>query len=358
MSDKPWTMEEQTLGKHLVLRNYLNGWFPILGSTESRLLFIDGFAGPGTYDDGEPGSPLVALDCIREHKAQGRLQGVEVTCLFIESDEAYMNLLETTLSEIPDVPDTSVTPKNGKFDETMAEILDSVDQQNKRLAPAFVMIDPFGAKGSPMELIGRVLQNPKSECLISFMYEPIRRFHQRPVFEQPLNELFGSQEWQRCFDLTEESERKQFLHDLFNEQLKKHGAKYVISCELWRGNRHIYTLYFATGHRKGCDLMKQSIWKVDPTGAFEIHGYAAGQRMLFGADTSSLKRQLKEHFQDEWVSIEQVEEFVMGDKTLYHTGHLRRDTLQPLEREKKLDVVRPSGVRGFPSGKGIRVRFK
>ena len=39
------------------------------------------------------------------------------------------------------------------------------------------MIDPFGPKGSPMNLIGRVLENDKSECLISFMYEPIRWFH-------------------------------------------------------------------------------------------------------------------------------------------------------------------------------------
>ena len=59
-----WPHDEQTRGKHLVLRSYLDGWFPVLGSWNKRLLFIDGFAGPGEYDQGEPGSPVIGLDCI------------------------------------------------------------------------------------------------------------------------------------------------------------------------------------------------------------------------------------------------------------------------------------------------------
>ena len=54
MNTPLWTKDQQTQGKHLILRNYLNGWFPILGSSNGRLLFIDGFAGPGEYDNGEP----------------------------------------------------------------------------------------------------------------------------------------------------------------------------------------------------------------------------------------------------------------------------------------------------------------
>ena len=60
MAQTLWPLEPQTLGKHLVLRNYLNGWFPILGRWNDRLLFVDGFAGPGEYDGGEKGSPCCA----------------------------------------------------------------------------------------------------------------------------------------------------------------------------------------------------------------------------------------------------------------------------------------------------------
>ena len=74
MPDTVWALDEQTEGKHLLLRAYLDGWFAILGSFSGRLLFVDGFAGPGEYADGEMGSPLVAIESVRQHKNQGRLR--------------------------------------------------------------------------------------------------------------------------------------------------------------------------------------------------------------------------------------------------------------------------------------------
>ena len=226
-SETLWGREEQTIGKHLVLQHYLDGWFPILGRWNSRLLFIDGFAGPGEYADGEPGSPLIALDCIRQHKEAGTLRNVEIVCLFIESHIERASHLQNILKNMRPPPGVSCNVLQGTFDEQMIELLDFIDKQNAALAPAFIMIDPFGVKGSPMDLIDRILQNDKSECMISFMYEPIRRFHQQPEFVQPLDELFGTTDWQKCSDM-EEADRKTYLHDLFKQQLKGHGAKQVV----------------------------------------------------------------------------------------------------------------------------------
>lgn len=352
-----WPRDEQTEGKHVVLRSYLDGWFPILSRWNGRLLFIDGFAGPGEYLGGERGSPLVALDCVRRHKQAGRLKGVEVVCLFIESDGARAQHLRGLLAREPAISDTEVRVLPGHFDESMTDILNHIEEQNAALAPAFVMIDPFGPKGSPMNLIGRVLENDKSERLISFMYEPIRRFHGQPAYGPSLDGLFGTPDWRDCLAINHETERKQFLHRLFAAQLKRHGARYVIPMELWKGNRHVYTLYFATGSPKGCDLMKKSIWKVDPSGGFSFHGYAAGQTMLFGTDTEPLANQLKERFAHDWVPVERLDDFVMSDETPYHSGLLRQNTLRRLEAEGRLDVQRPRGGRGFTANRGVLVRF-
>jgi len=232
-----WHLDEQTEGKHLVLRNYLDGWFPILSRWNKRLLFIDGFAGPGEYIGGEKGSPLVALDCIQRHKEEGRLSNVEVVCLFIEADSNRARHLSDLLDEQPVMRNTSVKVLHGTFDDHMTGLLDQIDEQNATLEPAFVMIDPFGPRGSPMELIGRVLENAKSECLISFMYEPIRRFHEQQEYEPSLDELFGTHDWRNCLQIEQEEDRKQFLHGLFGEQLKRSGAKLVVPFELWKGNR-------------------------------------------------------------------------------------------------------------------------
>ena len=55
-----WALENHTRGKHLVLKNYLDAWLPIMRKHNGRVLFIDAFAGPGEYAEGEPGSPVIA----------------------------------------------------------------------------------------------------------------------------------------------------------------------------------------------------------------------------------------------------------------------------------------------------------
>ena len=313
-----WPKGEQTVGKHLVLKSYLDGWFPILARWNGRLVFIDGFAGPGEYADGERGSPLIALDCVKQHKQSGRLRGVQVVFLFIESDEARADHLTDRLQQETRHPDVTFHVLRGRFNDHMQELLDHLDEQRRSLAPAFVMIDPFGIKGSRMHLIDRILQNDKSECMISFMYEHIRRFHQQPEFGEPLDELYGTADWRRCFEM-EEAERKRFLHDLFKAQLKAHGAEQVIFFELCRGNRHVNTIYFASGSPKGCNLMKQAIWKAAPSGDYRIRGYAGAQRLLFEPSTEPLAAQLLERFGHALVRVEDVEAFVMGDRPFFHS---------------------------------------
>lgn len=357
MNDILWRVQHQTVGKHLVLEHYLSGWLPILGSSNAKLLVIDGFAGPGQYEHGERGSPLIAWDCVRRHKRAGRLRNTEVHCLFIESKKKNASHLEGLLERQRRESGMTYKVMHGHFRDQMTKFLDHVEQQDGKLVPAFVMIDPFGVKGIPIELIERILRHKKSECMISFMYEAISRFHQEPEFRQHLNELFGTTDWRECLSMEESDSKKRFLHDLFSTQLKSHGAVHVVPFELRKGNRHVYTLFFTSGSTKGCNLMKESMWKIDPSGGYAYRGYAGQMSIPLELNTDLLAKPLKEEFGDSLTPVERIEEFVMGDKTTFHKGHLRQKTLQPLERDGEITVVRPNGVRGFQSGKGIKVRF-
>ena len=42
-----WPLEPHTLGKHIVLRHYLDAWLPIMLRSNQHILYIDAFAGPG-----------------------------------------------------------------------------------------------------------------------------------------------------------------------------------------------------------------------------------------------------------------------------------------------------------------------
>lgn len=358
---KLWPMDEHTEGKHLILKEYLNGWLPILGSRNPRIVFIDGFAGPGEYQNGQIGSPIVAIDCVEQHKRSGGVGGTEVVSIFIEERQDRADHLRELLATRPSVAGITTSVLHGKFEDHMAEMLDYIREQNRKMAPAFVMIDPFGVKGNPMSLVERVLSNPKSECFISFMYEPVRRWINSPEFEPHLTALFGSDEWKECLTIDDAEDKSRFLHSLYKSCLKRHGAKFVIHFGLWKGNRHIYSIFFASGHEKGCNLMKEAIWKIVQNGSFDFRGHSQSQMVLFkpDVDTSALANQLREKFGNKSTRIEEIDSFVKSDETIFHIGHLRKKTLQPLEKAEKIIVHRPPGVRKpyFPSGRGITIEF-
>ncbi|MFX1535706.1 MAG: three-Cys-motif partner protein TcmP [Promethearchaeota archaeon] len=48
-----WPIESHTEAKHAILKKYLNAWLPIITRWNGRVIYIDGFAGPGEYTNGE-----------------------------------------------------------------------------------------------------------------------------------------------------------------------------------------------------------------------------------------------------------------------------------------------------------------
>src|SRR3990167_9714999 len=146
-----WKLEPPTQGKHLVLRSYLDAWMPILGTWSGRILFIDAFAGPGEYAGGEDGSPVIALKALIEHQST---ISAEIIFLFIEQDKKRAEYLDGIVKNLrPRLPSNAkVQVINGTFDETMTGVLEQIEDQKKHLAPCFIMIDPFGISGTPMNV--------------------------------------------------------------------------------------------------------------------------------------------------------------------------------------------------------------
>ena len=355
-----WDLDPHTLGKHKVLERYMQAWLPIMTSWNGRVLFIDAFAGPGEYSGGEPGSPVIALRALIDHRARDQIRS-EVNYLFIENDRNRSEHLEDVLGELkhelPPRCKYRIIPS--KFDETLTEVLNDIEEQRARLAPAFVMIDPFGVSETPMRTVARILDNPKSEVYISFMYEWINRFKGHPHFESPLDDLFGCRDWRNGLDIADSDRTKDFFCNLYKSQLKKNGAKYVVHIDMYEGNRHVYTIFFGTNHLDGCDKMKQAIWKVDPFGGFRFRGRQVGQLTLGEdvVDFSPLEKDLQNRFRSQgWQSIENVTDFVKSDATAFHSGHLKTKTLKPMEADGKIEVKLGTRKRSgtYPGGTVLR----
>ena len=353
-----WELEPHTLGKHLVLRAYLDAWFPILSSWQRRILLIDGFAGPGEYKGGEEGSPLIALRALVDHTA--RIEA-EVIFFFIEIDPRRAQHLEAIIQEWKATLPSNAIPHviTGRFDETMEGVLSSLDEQHKRIAPAFVMIDPFGVSGTPMSVVRRIMGNPQCEVYFSLMYEPMNRFRNTPEFEKHLDELFGCPDWRAIVEIEDSEQRRKGLYDLYERQLRAAGANHVVHFDIYSGSRLIYSIFFATRNDVGCDRMKAAIWKIAPEGTYEFRGTHGGQLALsLEPSFEPLRMQLLDQFGDgRWYPIEAIQKFMRSDKTDYYSGQLKTNTLSPMEADGLLEVDPSSRKRAFTYPDGSRLRF-
>ena len=287
-----------------------------------------------------------------------------MTFYFIESSkERYEHLQAVLESRYKSLPvNININTINGVFDKEIPSVLQAIEQQNKRAAPCFAMIDPFGVSHTPMSVMKLLLNNPKTELYISLMYQFINRFKKSSEFEPHLNELYGCNDWKAGRDISEPSKRRDLLYNIYKQQLKVFGANQVVTFDLYRGNVLVYSIFFATKHLKGSDKMKQAIWKIAPDGELKFRGTHSEELILdVNANFELLQRMIINKFRDkETVSIEAIQQFVASDDCDFHTGHTKTKALKEIEKSGKLTVVNDRRKRKntYPDGTIIRFIYR
>ncbi len=370
-----WEREPHTRAKHLVLRSYVDAWFPVMAYAEldarrrhvkigkPRLLMVDGFAGPGRYLGGEAGSPLIMLDALRSHKAFDQFREIDFIFLFIEYDTRRVGHLEREIAALGQLPpNVHVHIEPGAFESVFGQVIDRISP-GRVLVPTFAFIDPFGYSHSPMSLTGRLLGFPRSEALVFLPLSYVARFVGRSGQDAAMMALFGTERWHEAISL-QGLARRQFLLGLFEEQLRaQSNIQYVRSFQLRTQDGNDYRLVFATGNKKGLALIKTAMWRVDPVGGTSyVATTASGQEVLFtpeaSVDTGPLLRELRRRFGTQPFTIGEAEDFTLFDTPFRHDGHLKRLTLAPAERAGQLAPVDPKPgrkPRSYPAG--TRMRF-
>ena len=369
-----WTIEPHTQIKHLILRRYLDAWLPIMARYNDRILFVDGFAGPGRYSGGEPGSPVIALEALLDHPHFTKSPVLhEVVFKFIECEADRAAALRDeirSLKERRPIPKwVNVDVLEGEFAPLITKELDRLEKEGKRLAPTFAFIDPFGFKGVPLAVIARLMGNPHCECLITFMYEAIGRFIEHPELgiRKLFDQLFATEDVAALVRDPNPTTRRNRIVDLYREQLLKQASlRYIRTFEMIdRGNHTEYFLYFGTSNLQGLSKMKQAMWKADPGGGRVFSDLTvADQMVLFASnpDLEPLRRILRDRFRGQgWIEIDRIEEVVLVDTPYSEAIHLKRRTLAPMERARPqiIQVKRLPGSRNRPGDypAGTKIKF-
>lgn len=355
-----WEIDPHTRAKHRILERYLQAWLPIMSSRNDRLVLVDGFAGPGVYKGGEPGSPIIAMKAFLDHEYKHRITAQLVYLFIEENDERVARLNEEIAKlELPKQVTVHVVP--GAYEDTFAAMLDDLQERGASLAPTFAFIDPFGYSQAPLQLSGRFLQFQRCEVLLYAPLRWINRFIGRAGQEEALRSFFGTDRWKEAIPLTG-AERIRFLHDLLYEQLKSEiGLLYVRSFEILAGGSRGYHLFFGTNNKeRGLRRMKEAMWSIDPVAGQQFRDSTSfGHEPLFQPqpDLDPLRRELREHFGTRPFSIEEALDFTLVD-TPYLPQHVKVPILKPLEDAGDLQIVAAKSnrkKRTYPDG--TRLRF-
>jgi three-Cys-motif partner protein len=353
-----WPLDPHSKVKHVILRRHLDAWLPIMTRSFPKLLYVDGFAGPGIYETGEPGSPVIALRAAIFNKAlKAKPPDCELGFLFIEERADRASRLK---DEVKKVTAAEPLPRwvkyyvaEGEFEAVMTSRFDHWSLRGRR--PMFVFIDPFGYSGLPMLLIKRIACVPHSECLITFTYKSINRWaiHGDPQREEHLDALFGTPNW-RVYRGDEAG-----MVDLYRRQLLAEGG-FRYNCTFKMKDRlgvTEYFLAFGTNEPKGLTVMKAAMWKADPRMGRVFSDADDPDQLFLDLPLDPLRDLLQREFRSRgWVNLQTVIEFVRH--TPYsEEKHLYRDTLTPMENDNVLEVDRPQGSRKGTFKGAHRLRF-
>ncbi len=180
--EPPPHIEAHSKAKLTVLRSYLRAYFDRLNVNpqreEFKLDLIDGFAGGGTFLDGDSvlsGTPLVMLEetaAAKDRLNETRVKRLQIDCrfYFVDKEKTHTDHLRKALQEHGhNVDDERIVVRNGLFEEELESILKAIHQRQPRSGRAIFLLDQTGFSQVELALVSRIFDElPAAEVILTF----------------------------------------------------------------------------------------------------------------------------------------------------------------------------------------------
>ncbi len=321
--DKHWEQfPSHTRLKHAILRAYLGAWARILlnGGRHKTIWFVDGFAGRGRDDKGNPGSPLIACSIADDINAEGL--GGAIRIVAVEEKEVNFFALRDNVTECACKPMLFHNTINATYREILSMIGDS---------PALFFLDPWGVDGLSADMIAAMLDGDRREVLLLFSEEgahrlasaaaarakestsfqpslfdkeilPAKRSAPRKDYREAdeaiLEDVFAGL-WglvQQTAEWNPGSERESYLESYMAIQ-QQLGAKYVLPMSIVdEDDHHHYSLVHASKSGKAIVAMKDALNSAMNKRAEEIGPRLSDEFHFASPGLNRVCDQIAEHF--------------------------------------------------------------
>ena len=367
--DTIWAAKPHTIAKIKLLSAYLYPWFTILGTTRRHqtIVYVDGFCGPGEYENYPIGSPIAAMEAARRARADAGTAWIAGGVHFVCIDEHPKRIEHLRKKVIKDVfldpAHVSVSYYAKRFDTGIEETRAQFPAAFEGKDPLFVFIDPFGATGVPFEKVARLLSSESSEVLINLDADGIARIMQAGSAansDEVLRDIFGET---APLDIDPHQnfsgKCRQILHH-YKKKLRQY-ADYVFSFEMRGAADSLnYYLVFASNHPLGLKKRKEAMQQIDNSREYAFRDADERQARLFRFDHPG---EWIEKMFGQWKGLRvkwgQVERDVLNETPFVSASRL----LKPMEENGYIaEVETVPGVkrrRGtFPEQSVVAVRFE
>lgn len=362
--------QDQSEVKARIVSKYFAAWanviLPSVIKHNSRLAYVDLYAGPGRYKDGSASTPLMVLQkAISDPKLSKYL-----VALFNDMDSQNTSSLQAEIDKLPGIekltyrPTVSCNAVNEDAEKYFSET---------RLVPSFTFIDPWGYKGLSLKIVNGVIKDWGCDCVFFFNYNRINAGISNDAVEEHMTALFGPERARKLRERVAGASptmRESMILEEMTQAIKEMGGKHVLPFRFKNpSGRPTHHLIFVSKSFRGYSIMKEIMTKESSTEdqgvpSFTYSPADASMPLLFSLQQplSALRASLLETFAGQELTTEQIYEQHSVDRPFIMKNY--KDVLRQMEEDGVIQVRslktgrRPKGsfanhllVR-FPKGGG------
>lgn len=248
-------------------KNYLIKYLMILLSDPytDEINIYDVFCGIGIYEDGNHGSPIIAIKIIKDLLQKFPQKNVN---LFINDIDKYK--VDFVSKHIDDNYKNICKLNSYNLDATeMLKIVNQSIYKSKKETKNLVFIDPYGYKEIYKNDILKIMDSNKSEIIIFLPIAQMYRFSNAALTDEENNSYRHLRRFIKdFFDVThpihDENLDNQFQYiEYIKEAFSFDDKYYSASYRIQRDNKNYYSLFFITSHLYGLDRIIETKWKLD-----------------------------------------------------------------------------------------------
>jgi len=355
--------EDQSEVKARIVQKYFYAWANVILPScilhDSKLAYIDMFAGPGRYKDGSASTPLLVLKhAIEDNRLCDRL-----VVLLNDKDENHSKTLEEEIAKLDGINKLKTRPRIscGEVDADLAALFEKIS-----LVPTFTFFDPFGYKGLSLKVVNSVIKDWGCDCVFFFNYNRINAAVTNPFVEQHMEALFGKERLERLqHDVAGKTphQRQNLILEQLSRAIKDMGGKFVLPFTFKNeaGTRTTHSLIFVTKHFKGYEIMKSIMAKESSTNdqgvyTFEYSPADANTPLLFSLSRplDYLETGLLATYKGETLTMREIYEHHSVDTPYIDKNY--KTVLLKLEAEGKISAD-PTNRRKNTFADRVKVTF-